>query len=60
MFNGGDIVDFRNPAKVEQKIAGPLYKSRASIPSFRGTKKSNAPWLKVRRRFKTPMFKGMR
>ena len=43
-------MDFKNPAKVDQSVRSPLKNNR----------KGNAPWLKVRRRFKTPMFKGMR
>jgi len=43
---------FKNPAKIEQRVGSPL--------KMKSNKKSNAPWLKVRRRFKTPMFKDMR
>ena len=43
-------MDLKNPAKIEQKMKAPLGRNR----------KGNAPWLRVRRRFKTPMFKDMR
>ena len=45
-------MDFKNPAKVDQRVQSPL--------KMKNNRKGNAPWLKVRRRFKTPMFKDMR